>query len=403
MAQDASQQVTADPVPVTLLVGFLGSGKTTLANRILSEQHDQRIAVIVNEFGDVGIDGQLIVGVDDNVVELRNGCLCCTVQGDLADTLRQLLVRRHQTVDAKPFERIVIEASGLASPGPVLQGMLVDPALHAQVQVDGVITIAHAKHIVQQLADHPEASEQVAYADHIIVNHCDQCEGDELAAAEAAIHACNQQADIERTTRAEVDVVRVLNKQTWDSERVKEALENGGLCCDHDHAHGHEHIHTQGIGSLALRAGAPMDLHRLTRWLLSVSTRRSHELMRLKGILNCQSHDQAVVIQGVYQWLEVRQGAGEPPQSPFWMNRQVACGRGWKLVPWEGGGSARWPKQRGCQGRPSGQACRNPLPRPPPLACRLLQGGYAALEGDANHWGRVIHTSYRPWKLWSIL
>lgn len=313
MAQDTSQQVTADPVPVTLLVGFLGSGKTTLVNRILSEQHDQRIAVIVNEFGDVGIDGQLIVGVDDNVVELSNGCLCCTVQGDLADTLRQLLVRRRQTVDAKPFERILIEASGLASPGPVLQGMLMDPSLNAQVQVDGVITMAHAKHIVQQLADNPEASEQVAYADHIILNHCDQCEGDELAAAEASIHACNQQADIERATRAEVDVVRVLNKQTWDSARVKEALENGVLCCDHDHDHDYDHLHTQGVGTLALRAEAPMDLPRLKMWLLCLSKRMSHELMRLKGILNCQSHDQAVVIQGVYQWLEVRQEAGEPP------------------------------------------------------------------------------------------
>ena len=254
MAHDTSQQGTADPVPVTLLVGFLGSGKTTLANRILSEQHDQRIAVIVNEFGDVGIDGQLIVGVEDNVVELSNGCLCCTVQGDLADTLRQLIERRRQTVDAKPFERIVIEASGLASPGPVLQGLLVDPALHAHVQVDGVITMAHAKHIVQQLADHPEASEQVAYADHIIVNHCDQCEGDALAAAEAALHACNRQADIERTTRAEVDVVRVLTKQTWDSARVKTALENGVLCCDHDHDHDHAHLHTQGVGTLGFAA-----------------------------------------------------------------------------------------------------------------------------------------------------
>ena len=315
MAHDTAQQVTADPVPVTLLVGFLGSGKTTLANRILSEQHDQRIAVIVNEFGDVGIDGRLIVGVDDNVIELSNGCLCCTVQGDLADTLRQLLVRRRQTVDAKPFERILIEASGLASPGPVLQGMLVDPSLHAQVQVDGVITMAHAKHIVQQLADHPEASEQVAYADHIILNHCDQCEGDELAAAEAAIHACNQQADIERATRAEVDVVRLLNKQTWDSARVKAALENGVLSCDHDHEHDHDHLHTQGVGTLAFRAEVPMDLHRLKMWLLLLSKRMSHELMRLKGILNCQSHDQAVVIQGVYQWLEVRQEAGEPPAA----------------------------------------------------------------------------------------
>jgi G3E family GTPase len=175
--------------------------------------------------------------------------------------------------------------------------------------------MAHAKHIVQQLADHPEASEQVAYADHIIVNHCDQCEGDELAAAEAAIHACNQQADIERATRAEVDVVQLLNKQTWDSERVKEALENGVLCCDHDHDHDHDHIHTQGVGTLAFRAEVPVDLQRLTRWLLRLSTRMSHELMRLKGILNCQSHAQAVVIQGVYQWLEVRQGAGEPPAA----------------------------------------------------------------------------------------
>src|SRR5215813_5179765 len=315
MAHDTSQQGTADSVPVTLLVGFLGSGKTTLANRILSEQHDQRIAVIVNEFGDVGIDGRLIVGVEDNIVELSNGCLCCTVQGDLTDTLRQLLARRRQAIDAKPFERIVIEASGLASPGPVLQGILVDPSLHAHVQVDGVITMAHAKHIVQQLADHPEASEQVAYADHIIVNHCDQCEDDELAAAEAALHACTPHADLEPATRGAGDVRRVLHKQTWDSARMKAALEHGVMCGDPDHDHDHEHRHTQGVGTLALRAEAPMDLQRLTRWLLGLSTRRSHDLMRLKGILNCQSREQAVVIQGVYQWLEVRQEAGEPPAA----------------------------------------------------------------------------------------
>ena len=305
-------------MPVTLLVGFLGSGKTTLANRILSEQHDQRIAVIVNEFGDVGIDGQLIVGVDDNVVELSNGCLCCTVQGDLADTLRQLLVRRRQTVDAKPFERIVIEASGLASPGPVLQGMLVDPSLHAQVQVDGVITMAHAKHIVQQLADHPEASEQVAYADHIILNHCDQCEGDELAAAEASIHACNPASGHRAGHRAEVDVVRVLSKQTWDSARVKAALENGVLCCDHDHESRPRSPPHPGVGTLALRAEAPMDLHRLTRWLLSLSTRMSHELMRLKGILNCQSHDQAVVIQGCTSGSRCGRRLASRQPNPLW-------------------------------------------------------------------------------------
>jgi G3E family GTPase len=215
----------------------------------------------------------------------------------------------------QPFERIVIEASGLASPGPVLQGMLVDPALHAHVHIDGVITLAHAKHIVQQLADHPEASDQVAYADRIIVNHCDQCSGDALAAAEAALHACNPHAALDRATRAAVDVGRLLNQQTWASARVKAILEHGGLCGDHGQEHAHEHLHTQGVGTLTLRAEVPMDLQRLTRWLLSISKRRSHELMRLKGILHCQAHAQAVVIQGVYQWLEVRQEAGELPAA----------------------------------------------------------------------------------------
>jgi len=175
--------------------------------------------------------------------------------------------------------------------------------------------MAHAKHIVPQLAEHPEASEQVAYADHIILNHCDQCAGDELAAAEAALHACNPHADIERATRAAVDVGRVLNQQTWDSARVKAALANGVVCGDHDHEHDHEHLHTQGVGTLTLRAEAPLDLPRLTRWLRSLSARRHHDLMRLKGILHCQAHDQAVVIQGVYQWLEVRQKAGAPPAA----------------------------------------------------------------------------------------
>ena len=315
MPQDTVPPARTGPVPVTLLVGFLGSGKTTLANHILSAQHNQRIAVIVNEFGDVGIDGQLIVGVDDNVVELSNGCLCCTIRGDLADTLRQLLERRRLSSDAPPFERIVIEASGLASPGPVLQGMLIDPTLHAQVQIDGVITMAHAKHIVQQLRDHPEAPEQVAYADHIVLNHCDQCAEAELAAAEASLHTCNPQADIERSTRAAVDVARVLNKHTWASTRVHEALAHDDVCGDHTHIDAHEHHHTQGIGALTLRADSPMDLPRLIQWLQRVSTQTRHELMRLKGILSCAGQDQAVVIQGVYQWLEVRQDAGGLPAS----------------------------------------------------------------------------------------
>src|SRR5919106_2939008 len=137
MAHDTSQQGTADSVPVTLLVGFLGSGKTTLANRILSEQHNQRIAVIVNEFGDVGIDGSLVVSTEDNVVELSNGCICCTVRNDLAETLSTLIERRDQASQSEAFERILIEASGLASPGPAVQTLLVDPQLSSRLQLAG--------------------------------------------------------------------------------------------------------------------------------------------------------------------------------------------------------------------------------------------------------------------------
>ncbi len=303
----------SDRVPVTLLVGFLGSGKTTLVNRILTEQHNQRIAVIVNEFGDVGIDGRLIASEDNNVVELSNGCLCCTVQGDLSDTLRQLLSRCRQAMEAEPFERILIEASGLASPGPVIQGMLVDPFLTAHAQVDGVITMAHAQHIVQQLKDIPEAVEQIGYADHIILNHCDQCDVVGLDAAEAAVHACNPHASMERATRAEVEMTGLLNQHTWDSAAVKAVLADTHRCHDHDHAH--DHVHTQGVGTLTLRSEMPLDLQRLKRWLLVVSERQSHDLMRLKGIVHCQQHDEAVVIQGVYQWLEIRERAGEVPHE----------------------------------------------------------------------------------------
>ncbi len=311
-------QTKAERVPVTLLAGFLGSGKTTLANRILTEQHNQRIAVIVNEFGDVGIDGSLVVGVEDNIVELSNGCLCCTVRGDLAETLLFLLIRRRQHVGAVPFERILIEASGLASPGPAVQTLLVDPQLSMQLQLDGVITLTHAQHIARQLHEHPEASNQVGYADHIILNHCDQCAPEELEAAEAAIRACNQSAEVLRATHADVDVATLLNGQTWDVTTWQALQASAHECEDpslpHAHdAHSDASPHTCGVGTVTLRADAPLDLNRLKMWLLFLAKRRSHELMRLKGILHCQHQDEAVVVQGVYQWMEVREGRGKAP------------------------------------------------------------------------------------------
>ena len=305
------EQTRTDRVPVTLLVGFLGSGKTTLVNRILSEQHNERIAVIVNEFGEAGIDGRLIVDVKDNVIELSNGCLCCTVQDDLAATLHALLKRCRDAVGEKPFERILIEASGLASPGPAVQTVLVDPMLVTQLRLDGVITLVHGQHIVQQLQEHPEAADQVAYADRIILNHCDQCTAADIDAAEAAILACNHYAEIEQTTLARVEVASLLDIRTWDTAPRFARLRSDQL---HDHDDHHEHhSHTHDVGTLTLRSTAPLDLKRLRVWLVFLAKRREHELMRLKGILRCQQYDEAVIVQGVYKWVSLHK---EPYPAP---------------------------------------------------------------------------------------
>ena len=312
-----SQNIT-ERVPVTLVAGFLGSGKTTLVNRILSAQHEQRIAVIVNEFGEVGIDGRLVVGVEENVVQLSNGCLCCTVRGDLVTTVHDLLARRREAVETVPFDRILIEASGLASPGPAVQTLLADRSLAAQCRIDAVITLVNAPHIVQQLQEHPEASAQLGYADHIIVNHCDQCDPEALVAAEGAVLACNPHATMEKTSHADVEIPALLQMRTWETvtPRLVPSHASGGDLQPHTHD-GHEHTepHTCGVSTLTLRMDVPLDVNRLKLWLLFIVKRRSHELMRFKGILRCQNQAAAVIVQGVYQWVELRQGQEAAPEE----------------------------------------------------------------------------------------
>ena len=311
-------QHTTERIPVTLVAGFLGSGKTTLVNRILTEQHDQRMAVIVNEFGEIGIDGRLVVGVEENVVQLSNGCLCCTVRGDLVTTMQDLLDRRRAAVDMVPFERILIEASGLASPGPAVQTLLADPGLAPQCRIDGVITLVNAPHIVQQLQEHPEASAQLGYADHVIVNHCDQCHDAGLAAVVEAVRACNPHASIETTSHARVEVPALLHIRTWDTVAPRFMPPQApGHEPSHMHdGHAHTEPHTCGVTTLTLQMDVPLDLNRLKLWLLFIVKRRSHELMRFKGILRCHNQAVAVVVQGVYQWVELRQGhAAAPAES----------------------------------------------------------------------------------------
>lgn len=308
--------MSAAQVPVTLICGFLGSGKTSLVNTILGAQHQQRIVVVVNEFGDVDIDGRLVLHADDNVIALSNGCICCTVRNDLCATLHQLLIRRRQAVDALAYDRILIEASGLASPGPTVQAILADPFLSSQLVWDAGIAMAHAKHTARQLDDHPEASEQLAYADHIVLNHCDGCAPEEVDQAEAAVRFCNPNAAVQRTAHARVDVAAMLATRTWDTA--------WGYPRDAVRPDDASPAHTHGVSAISLGSEKPIDLDRLQAWLRGLLDHPGIEVMRIKGIVRCSQHREAVIVQSVYQWLEMRLGESDGPQASV----LVVIGRG---------------------------------------------------------------------------
>ncbi|MDG2150563.1 MAG: GTP-binding protein [Planctomycetota bacterium] len=285
-------------VPVTLLAGFLGSGKTTLLNRILDGKHGQKCAVIVNEFGDVPIDGQLVVGAKDELVELANGCVCCTVRGDLLDTLAWLVRGRKKRLD-----RIVIEASGLASPGPAAATMHM-PDLIADLRLDGIVTLAHGAGVADQIMKHPEAGEQLAFADLIVLNHCDRCDASELARAEAAIRACNEAAPLVRTERAAVDIDSLFGLGEEGKELRLATFPSGEI----PHAE-----HTQGMLSLTLESHDLLRMEELKYWVGFLGERRDQELMRAKGVLRCVGKQSPVVVQVVGRWLEM----GEDKRLPM--------------------------------------------------------------------------------------
>ncbi|NNG03389.1 MAG: GTP-binding protein [Inquilinus sp.] len=297
----------SDRIPVTVLTGYLGAGKTTLLNRILAEDHGRRYAVIVNEFGEIGIDGELIVSADEELFEMNNGCICCTVRGDLIRTLRGLLARRGG------FDAIVVETTGLADPGPVVLTFFVDAVLQEATVLDSVTTLVDARHVGRRLDDSREAVEQVAFADQIILNKIDLVSDEELRAVEARLLRLNPQAPVYRARRADVALDTILGRGGFDLGRIAVRVPaaanppHGAPGHVHDDgcgAAGDAHRHDHDIGSVALVSDRPMDADRVGAWLEELLAAKGQDILRAKGIVAAAGEDRRLVFQAVHMVLD---------------------------------------------------------------------------------------------------
>lgn len=291
--------------PVTVLTGFLGAGKTSAVNAILRGRHGQRYAVIVNEFGEVGIDGALIDSGAEEMVELANGCLCCTVRGDLLRTLHGL-VARLDTIDG-----VLIELSGLADPAPVVQSFLMDDALRPHFRLDGIVTLVDAVNVEEQLSTQVEAQDQIAFADLIVLNKADLIPPKALPPLTHRLRAVNPFAQIIAAQRGKVETQDLFQRNTLDLARVgsliADSLERGGAHAGHDHAHGHHHVHQtgpRGIETAVLRATEPLDGDRLGDWMADLLAREGANILRGKGLLDIAGDDRQLALQSVHMILE---------------------------------------------------------------------------------------------------
>jgi G3E family GTPase len=267
--------------PVTVLTGYLGSGKTTLLNRILTEHHGKRYAVIINEFGEVGIDNDLVVSADEEIFEMNNGCICCSVRGDLIRILGGLMRRKRK------FDGILVETTGLADPAPVAQTFFVDEDIRRKTKLDAIVTVADAKHLLNEINQAHEAQEQLAFADVILLNKTDLVSAEQLAVVEVCVRAINPYARLHRTRRCDVDLDAVLDRDAFNLERILD-IEPGFLTEHHDHAH--------NDGS--------MDPQKFVPWIQNVTQRFGADILRMKGIIAMENDNQRFVIQGVHMLIE---------------------------------------------------------------------------------------------------
>jgi G3E family GTPase len=282
-------------VPVTILTGFLGAGKTTLLNRILTENHGLKIAVIENEFGQEGIDNEILVQERDKeqIVEMNNGCICCTVRGDLVRILRDLQKKRDTAT--LQFDRVIIETTGLADPAPVAQTFFIDEKISDYYLLDAVITVVDAKHGMKQLDDNREAQEQVGFADRILMSKTDVATPEEVAALEARVKKINPRAPVKHVHFGKADLKDVLDLRGFNLNAI--------LDIDPHFLSGDDHTHDNAVHSFVFKTDKPFDSAKLEEFLSAMVDVYGKDMLRYKGVLNVKGHDRRVVFQGVHMMM----------------------------------------------------------------------------------------------------